>query len=251
MQFVIVGTQRTGSSAFAIALSKHPDVFTGWEWMLNIPIWKKLAVAQQGLQLSFENLVEADRRHIEAEYHEQAYVGFRWLFRSSAQWLLHPRFSPALMVDRLYAFIHWARGEGNLKVIHIVRNDNMAWLQSKEMSRSSGLYIGKEYPKELRVQIKIGEAIKRIQSKNWVDSRLATLEDTGRYMRVRFENFASNNDLVARDALRFLGCSLDGLPSINASIHRQSRSQDKIDTVLNYEPLRAALSDRNLLLSSF
>lgn len=251
MRFVIAGTQRTGSSAIAIAIAKHPDVFTGWEWILDIPVWRKLVVAKQGLGLNFANLVEADRKHIAAEYHQQEFVGFRWLFRSSAKWMVHPRFSPALMIDRLEAFICWARREESLKVIHITRNDNMAWLQSKEMSRSSGLYIGKEYPKELRVEVSIEEALKRIQAKDWVDSRLSTLSETGRYIRVRFEDFAMNNDQVARDALRFLGCDLEGLPNINASIKRQSRSQGSGDTILNYEPLRAALSERNLLLSSF
>lgn len=249
--FIVVGTQRTGSSALAIALAKHPDVFTGWEWVLDIPVWRKMAIAKQGLGLNFENLVEADRKHIEAEYRQQKFVGFRWLFRSSAKWILHPRLSPALMLDRLEGFIDWARREDKLRVIHIVRNDNMAWLQSKEMSRSSGLYIDKEYPKDLRVEISVEEALKRIQSKNWVDTRLGSLEDTGRYLRVRFEDFARNNDQVARDALGFLGCDLAGLPSFDATIRRQNRSQSNGDPVLNYERLRSALSEHNLLMSAF
>lgn len=250
-RFIIVGTQRTGSSAFAISLSKHPDIFTGWEWMLDIPIWEKLAIAQQGLALNFENLVEADRKHVAAEYHGQPLVGFRWLFRSSAKWLLHPRFSPALFIDRLELFIDWARREDNLKVLHIVRNNNMAWLQSKEMSLSSGLYIDKAYPKDLKVEINVKEALKRLQTKNWVDSRLASLEGTGRYMRVRFEEFAQDNDQVTRKALGFLGCQLEGLPSFDASIRRQSRSKGSGDTITNSEALRAVLAERNLLFSEF
>jgi len=217
----------------------------------TFPYGRNWPSLKRGLERSFVNLVEADRKHIEAEYRRQRFIGFRWLFRSSAKWVLHPRFSPALAIDRLETFIDWARREDSLKVIHIVRNDNVAWLQSKEMSRSSGLYIGKEYPKELRVEIDVREALKRIRSKNWVDARLGSLEGTGRYLRVRFEDFARNNDQVARDALGFLGCDLDGLPSFDASIRRQNRSRSDGDTVLNYEPLRIALAERNLLLSSF
>ena len=33
--FVIVGTQRTGSSALAEAISLHPMVASGWEWTNN------------------------------------------------------------------------------------------------------------------------------------------------------------------------------------------------------------------------
>lgn len=249
--FIIVGTQRTGSSAFANALARHPGVFVGWEWILNIPAWRKLAVAKQATKLNFENLVDAHRKHIEAEYRQQQFVGFRWLFRSSAKWMDHPRLAPALMLDRLEGFLDWARRDSHLRVIHIVRNDHMGWLLSKEMARSSGIYVGKEYPKGLKVAITIKEALKRIQSKVWVDSRLGSLADTGRYFRVRFEDFAANNDQVARGALAFLGCNLDGLTNLEATIRRQSHSADSGDGILNYEQLQAALSERGLLMSSF
>lgn len=194
--FIIVGTQRTGSSAFANALARHPGVFVGWEWMLNIPAWKKVAIAKQATKLNFENLVEAPHKHIEAEYRQQQFVGFRWLFRSSAKWMAHPRLAPALMLDRLEGFLDWTR-RSHLRVIHIVRNDHMGWLRSKI----------------------------------WINTGLGSLADTGRYFRVRFEDFAANNDEVAHGAIGFLGCNLDGLPSLEAAILRQNRAADSGDGI--------------------
>ena len=133
--FLIVGTQRTGSSAMAEAIDNQDEIACGWEWTQHAVPWKEIESAKHGLKGNFTGLKEKHRQHMKRTMTDQCqWLGYRRLFRASGKWLLHPRFAPALLLDRLEAHIDWLKESHDIDIIHIVRDDNIEWLKSKYVS---------------------------------------------------------------------------------------------------------------------
>lgn len=175
-------------------------------------------------------------------------LGFRRLFRSSDKWWLHPSLSPALWIDRLEAHLKWLARHSELRVVHIVRRDNLAWLMSKALSSETGRYFGDSYPEDARASICVQSAIKRLAAKHWVDARLKTLEWTNPYLRVVYEDFRADNRAYAERVVEFLGHDPNALPPLVMQAKPQSR-HDGGAVVTNAEALRRALQAHDMLIA--
>ena len=240
VNFLVVGTQRTGSSAVAEAISLHPKVACGWEWTLRESPRKKVAIAEAALAGDFSVLSPKHQEHMRAcNAADKPFLGFRCLFRSSDKWLGHPRFAPAIMIDRLEAFRKWLARNPRIHVVHIVRSDDLAWLKSKTLARATGKYIHAKYPDDLRVSLNIGEARRRVRSKAWVDGRLSMLQLSNPYVHVEYQDFAADNQAVARQICAFLGCNPTELP-VHA-LRLQSQSAASSASISNIDEVRRAL----------
>ncbi len=250
--FLIVGTQRTGSSALGNGIGLHPNVTCGWEWTLRVAPWRAISIAEAGLAKKFNSLTQADQDHMaKSDASNSATLGFRKLFRSSNKWIVHPKYSPALLLDRLEAHINWLRKSSQIKIIHILREDNLGWLTSKALSKESGLYFGEPYADDLAVRVDIREAVKRVIAKDWVDSRLASLRQSNPYMLIRYEEFRNNNAEAVSRALRFLGEDPVVTPPIEKHMKAKPQSRKDVrESVTNFAELEAALSVRGLLRST-
>jgi hypothetical protein len=238
--FLIVGIQRSGSGAFAEALNCHPHIACGAEWTQRT--WRKLSIAEAALAGDFSILPQKHATDMERRLVAQKrVVGFRRLFRASARWIVHPGFAPALIADRLQAHLAWLGQHPEVHVIHLVRHDLVAWLSSKAFARAAG-YSGK-YPDDLRVTIDVGQAVRRVRAKVWIDGRLATLAGSNPYLQIQYEDFLDDNLGQARKAMTFLGCDAALLPALSLRIP-QSRGSDA--RVENLEELKLRLRESSL-----
>lgn len=246
--FTIVGTQRTGSTALYQSLNCHPEIACGGEWVQYVTWHKKLKVIQDALDGNFTVLTPRDQQLISKVYHQRTrWLGFKLLFRSSDKWLLHPRFSPSLWLDRLEEYLRWLSQRPDIHVIHIIRRDAMEWLKSKYLSSETGLFSGKQYPDGIKVKIPLNGAVKRLYTKNWIDTRLATLANTNPYLRVYYEDFLMCNYTAILPLIQFLQC--DPMKLVKADdgiLKRQSKSSVE-NYVLNYNQLFTELKHRDLL----
>ncbi len=249
--FMIVGTQRTGSSVIGESLGLHPESTCGWEWTQRGSRGGKFKIAERALAGDFSALSQADQEHM-ARVHNagKTYLGFRRLFRSSHWWLLHPSLSPALFMDRLEGHLRWLRSHPDIYIIHIVRSNNVDWLKSKFLASQSDLFFGKKYPDGMKVTIPVREAIMRLRAKNWVDARLASLKNSNPYLRLSYEDFLADKDKVTAAALVFLQCDPTAAPVGEAKLMRQSKGQ-ATDYVSNYQELQTELEKRKLLTAQF
>src|SRR5690606_7926636 len=106
--FLIVGTQRTGSTALVNCLHLHAEIACGGAWTQHLPSLRKLSALRRALGADFSILIPKHREWIGEQYHSDTrWLGCKVLFRSSDKWLLHPRLSPALWIDRLDAHVRW------------------------------------------------------------------------------------------------------------------------------------------------
>ena len=248
--FLIVGTQRTGSSAIAEALSFHPMISCGWEWTQDVLWHRKLSVAKRALTGYFEVLSEKDRAHMVKTFNPKGkWLGFRRLFRASNKWIIHPRFSPALWMDRFEEHLKWIAMRDDIHIIHVVRNNNLAWLRSKFMSRKTNLYVGKRYPEGVKIYVPVKDAVARVRSKKWVDDRLASLAATNPYLCINYEQFVMNEPDVVAQAFHLLGCEWNGSVRGEHKVTPQSVCSVN-EQVANYDDLVLALQRENLLESA-
>jgi hypothetical protein len=248
--FVIVGTQRTGSSALAESIGLHPAVACGWEWSLRVPWHLKIAAPEKAFRGDFSLLADHEREHMERIFSEKTvWLGYRSLFRSSDKWLIAPKYSIALLADRFHAYLRWLSQQADLHIVHIVRRDNIEWLKSKFVSSASNSYVGKEYPEDLKISIPISASVKRLLSKDWVDNRLRQLSQTNPYLLVRYEDFLENRQRVLAEALQFLSLDAQYTAKREPRISKQSAG-DASRYISNYSVLRETLANLGLLTSS-
>ncbi len=168
------------------------------------------------------------------------WLGFKLLFRSSDKWLVHPRFSLPLWLDRMENYLQWLSKRRDTHIIHIVRCDAIEWLKSKYPAYS------RQYREGVKVEIPLRETIKRLRAKNWVDGRLATLADTNPYIRISYEDFADSSHETTAHVLRFRQCDAMERCRIEHRVRRQSKGS-AADYILNYNQLITELGRRDLL----
>jgi hypothetical protein len=206
LPFLVVGTQRTGTSAIAEQVGLHPAITCGWESTNHVWPFRRIAVAEQVLAGDFRNLLEKEREYLAGVHHEgKRALGFRRLFRSSAKWLIGPSWAPALWADRLEAHLKWLRRRPEIHVIHITRSDNLAWLKSMGLAKATDSYVGKSYPQDAAARWSLGEAHRRVLTKHWIGRRLATLRQSNPYINVSYEGFRADNAGVVGELVEFLG----------------------------------------------
>jgi hypothetical protein len=247
--FIIVGTQRTGSSALAEGISTHPKIACGWEWTQRVNALKLPTISKKALfNHEFDGLNEKNREYAQSIFREDLeYFGYRRLFRASSRWFLHPYFSPLVVIERLDWHLDWIV-ENQISVIHIVIADNLGWLKSKAVTKKTGSFSGEKYADDIQAEIAPSEALKRIKAKHWLDGKLASLKDRTPYIQVVYEEFKENNFTEVKRVIEFLGQDPALLPSLDTEMKLKPQSS-KPDTEMlsNYVQLASVLEKNSLL----
>jgi hypothetical protein len=244
--FLIVGTQRIGSTVLGQSIGLHPKIAAGVEWTLSVPAHRKVHVMERIFAADFSVLSKGQQERAAKLMGPQTeWLGFRCLFRASDKWLLHPRYAPAIWLDRLEGHIRWLGKHRHARIIHIVRRDNVAWLRSKVLLAKLEHDRRKPYPEGMKVVVPLKEAKARSRAKDWVDSRLSSLAKTNPYLRIYYEDFLANPDETIGSMLRFLDCDPKDIEGRKARVSKQSHERID-DQVVNYRELVGALEDSNL-----
>jgi hypothetical protein len=245
--FLIVGTQRTGSTALVRSLTFHPEIACGDEWTQHVPVHRKLSVTSRALAADFSVLTEAQRRRIAPAFGPQTrWLGFKLLFRSTGKWFVSPRLAPALWLDRFDGYRKWIANHPLLRVIHIVREDPIDWLKSKYLADTSRAYAGKAYPENLTIEIPIGEALRRLEAKRWIDDRLAVLAATNPYLCISYEEFLVSDRSVVERLMAFLSCDPAQLRDFDYRKQRKQSHRAASEYISNHDALKAELSRRGI-----
>jgi LPS sulfotransferase NodH len=245
--FIVLGTQRTGSSAITKLINSHPNILCGLEWTASKPRKKKIETASDLLSCNFKSLQVYDKEYVDIKYSENInWVGFKILFSSSDKWILNPRYSIALWFDQLSNHLNWLKSRQDTHVIHIVRNDNMDWIKSVFLAKTTKMFSEKKYPDGLKIHINVKKAISRIKSKNWVYNQIASLKFTNPYCQVEYEEFNNDKRKTATRIMHFLNCDPSLMDYSKFNAVKQSKHHAK-KYILNYSQLHSALKRNDLL----
>ena len=220
----------------------HPEIACGGEWTQNAPSHRKLWTAEQSLSANFAVLTAPQRRRIEQSFGEHTrWLGFKLLFRSSGKWLVHPRVAPALWFDRFGAFLRWIAARPTLHVVHIVRNDPIEWLKSKYLADTTHFYTGKEYPDDLTIEVPVGEALRRLHAKRWIDQKLSGLSESNPYLCVCYEELLESNRNIVFKLMEFLRCDKSKLREFDYRRQIKQAKRTASDYISNYQQLVDAI----------
>lgn len=242
-QFMIVGTQRTGSSAFAEKLSLHPQVACGWELTESWDVLRKVHVMEQVLSGNFSGVPSRKRQHLQSALDENTvWLGFRRLFGATDKWLFHPSLSAKLLTDRFESHLRWFTTHPDVHILHIRRRDDLEWLKSKYIARKTDSFSGKSYPENIQVHIPQAEAKRRVAAKYWIDSRLRSLANSNPYHQVVYEDFAEQPVAATTGALSLLACDGRDVPWGQAVMKQQSRKK-AADYISNIEEIERAVAE--------
>jgi len=245
--FIIVGTQRTGSSALGEAIAFHSKVVCGWEWTERVSRKNKIPFAQRALMGDFSHLADMHKKHMADNFNSNLqWLGYRRLFGSSDKWIFHPKYSIKSWLDQLNDHIKWFRSCPDLHIIHIVRHNNIEWLKSKYVARKAGSFVGKAYPKDIKVKIPISAAVRRLQAKKWIDDQLALLERSNPYLQLSYESLSEGMDGMLASMLEFLKCAPEVSIKSGGMIKKQSNKRPQ-EYIENYEELVTQLELLDLL----
>lgn len=236
--FVITGTQRTGSTALSRLLADHPETVCGLEWNQRVSWSKRIIACQRGLRGLYQELIPKHRDHLAPQFNpENRWIGYRNLFGSNPVWLFSPSAAPSLIRDRFRECIEWWRRD-DIAIIHVTRADNLAWLRSRLKARQDKSYWANRPYSNDQVYIPVSLAKKTIEMKNWLDSQLAALQHTNPYLNIRHEDL---NDIeqCASAVQNFLGISRRAAPAMPAV---QSSGVSVEQHLANYPALRKAIA---------
>ncbi|MGY6213936.1 sulfotransferase [Methylolobus aquaticus] len=242
--YLIVGTFRTGSSAFAEQLGLHPGVTCGWESTEHVFGVARVKLAEDFLRGRFDGLRPNERAFLRDRHGpEIEVIGFRLLFRSTPKWFFHPRFSPVHVVEGFNPHLRWLQSRRDISIIHLVRSDNLEWLKSIACARATQRYFGQEYPQDLAVTWNVPEALKRVRMKHYLGQRFGELSSSHAYIRVGYEEFRSDNRAVVGRVCDFLGVnSAMPLQAVPRAVIQSNTSH----RITNTEELRLALEKYGL-----
>ena len=174
------------------------------------------------------------------------WIGCRRLFGASNLWFGSPSLSIKLLYDRFHAHMRWLRRQSDVHIIHIVREDHTAWLKSKFVAKAVGAYVGSSYPADIEVTIPIGNALRRVEAKVWIDGQLTQLAHSNPYLRISYEDFGQRLPDLGRQAADFLGENGGEIDVGFSTIERQSEKSTE-QYVANFAELNAALAKRGYL----
>jgi hypothetical protein len=236
-KFIITGTQRTGSSALAESIAFSQSICCGWEWT-QFTLWhNKISVADEALNGNFNVLKQKHKEHmINQKVDSAEWIGYRRLFRSSDKWIIHPKYAPALIIDRLVDHKNWLKKNPDIHVIQIVRKNKIEWLKSMYLSKKLQSYIGKEYPRETKIDVPIIRAIKRLKTKQHIDSELSKIKRYNPHLLVEYEKFLDYPAETLNEIMDFLNCRHIKIKNKKGKIKKQSTMLAK-NYIKNYDRL--------------
>lgn len=122
-----------------------------------------------------------------------------------------------------------------------MRNDRIEWLKSKYLAGKSRAFAGKGYPEGLTVHVPVGEALRRLETKAWIDARLSRLADSNPYVRVSYEEFLDSDHDIVNRLMAFLDCDQSKLGEFDYRKQQRQSKRPASHYITNHDQLIAAL----------
>jgi LPS sulfotransferase NodH len=199
-KFVVISTQRTGSTLLIKLLDSHPEVLCAGE-IFYPPSGSEYAIRRyidQSLGRSLKNQIARRRlvkEFLDDFYSQQGYsaIGFKFMY------------SQARHIPRCYPSVMRYLEDNHIHVIHGVRNNLLRVVLSRVSSKSSGVYRSTTPVERKPIYLPPKALVKELsrlreEGSRWED-RLSSLP----YMQVDYESLMSNRGAEEQRILEFVG----------------------------------------------
>lgn len=233
VDFVIISTQRSGSTLLRSSLGSHPEIECFGEVFL--PDYRKEQSFQEYLKIhaASKPLALFRRRHFVYEFLDNLYdsrpdlaVGFKFMYSQARYWPY--RFPMVIQYIRRH----------NVRVIHLVRENAFEICLSRQFARTTHAYHLSEERTQPSMQIDVPLLLKEMEMVERLKAKWQALLRGFDCMEVRYEDFTREKAAASGRILDFLGVN----PNIElVSPLKKVLGASKKDIVLNYPEVEAAL----------
>ena len=233
--FVLVGTQRSGTTFIRHCLNSHDDILCHGElFFKNYPdeagYFKYKEKLSAGILRHMFLRSRLVKHYLDEYYSQPGYksIGYKLMY-SQTRWLPYS-FPYAL------SYIN----KNSLSVIHVVRENVLKIHLSREVARKRKVYHAKSKTEIKKIDLDVGTLIpelKKIQAENeWWKTNFSG----GDYLSVRYESFVEDKDAESKRLLSFLGIeTYQELVSSNVKITSDTLS----DVIENYADVVSCLEN--------
>ena len=233
-RFVVLSTQRTGSTLLISSLDSHPGIFCAGE--IFFPRSGSEYAINRYARLSSLNRVQHTfcrgrlvRRFLDEFYERTGYaaIGFKYMY-SQARHI--PRRYPSAL-----KYLH----EHSIPVIHNVRQNKLRVLLSRISARSSGVYRSDRPVGLGPVNVPLGHLLEELRQLERADETWKRRMSGHDYLQVSYESFVGNQADQVRSILDFL--DIEDAHELNSPFVKVS-SRTIEETVQNYDELSRTLA---------
>ena len=233
-KFVILTTQRTGSTLLWRYLDQHPEIEGHGEVFLrslkrpdcfstflnNTPFGKiRNILNKRGMADAYLKSLEPDQSAAKA-------FGFKLMYNQNNNMLTN------LMQER------------DFHVIHLIRQNFLKIVLSRETARARSQYhlAPGEEAKSIKVRLDTETLIPDLNViQKEVDAHREIFK-SGRYMEVHYENLISNKDQVTKSIIEFLGLGEEGISKMEFPL-KKINSENLQDLIENFDEVQSVISD--------
>lgn len=225
VRFVVVGTQRTGTTLIRTSLASHPRIRCEGEVFLTGSRKTKPYPGELGfnayLSQSFHRKLghylwrgRTVRQYLDNLYSLSGYdaIGFKVMYSQVRFWR-YPMVIPFIK-------------EHQVRVIHVVRDNALKTLVSRVTAAARSLYHSTNAVSTRKVTLSIGDLQYKLreicrESTFWE----TTFRDIVPYLRITYESFSGNRELEEQRMLAFLDMDYAPLSSSLVKINPDDMSQ--------------------------
>lgn len=237
--FIIFGTQRTGTILLVRLLDSHPDVICMGELFhdadysghVKLPVPRYIKYRNSSIRRKINYLIRKNSSienylaSLESTYRgEQSAYGFK------------------LMVNQLHKNPHLYKylDDNNFKIIQIVRSNVLKVYLSLLRARLTGVYVSKDKSEKIKFEVPTDKLFENLEQLEKINEEIIGLGDLLKleYHTLGYEDLVADQDKEMMRLFSFLGVDK------NIKVHAKTRklSSDKLsDIVENYDEVANAL----------
>lgn len=229
-RFIVLSTQRSGSSYLCSLLDKHPSITCLRE--LFRPGAKHAITYRRYRRSSIPRVIRhvLDSRGSIDRYLSGIYgppqpaeaLGFKLMYGQ---------------VRRYPEVVDWCR-HNEVRVVHLIRRNSLKVIVSRQIAAERGIYWSTRPVETRKVNLKTRALVARLRESNTLVEKHRALFSSLPYMEVVYEDFVADRDAELRRILEFLGCDVN----VQLTSELVKTSPDALDLLIeNYEDVRRTL----------
>lgn len=238
-KFVIVGTQRSGTTWIRTTLDSHPSITALGELFLFGRRFPRLTGTGKEIEASYRNYIgdsarlrmhdlisrqSAVERFLDETYanHGPGAIGFKFMRSHSRQF---PSVVPYILKHKV-------------AVLQVTRENVLKTLVSRETAKRRKLFHTRSAVPNIQLTLDTSALVPSLEEIATDNAELAKTFSVSRYMRVTYEDFVRNKDAELQKIYDFL--CVDSVNDVSSQL-RKINPDRLSDIITNYNEVTAAL----------
>ena len=231
IKFIVLSTQRSGSSYLCSLLDKHPAIRCVEEIFMprnrneiTYRSWRSASFSRRLKDwLNRQQSVDAYLRQLCEKHRRFDAFGFKLMYGQA---------------QRYPEVIDWCRNN-DVKVVHLIRRNSLKMVVSRKVAAKRGVYLSTRPVEAVTVNLDTRRLVRELRESERLVQRNRELFSALPYLETSYEEIMADRDQQLRRVLTFLGCEVN----VQLSSELVKTSPDSLESLIdNYGEVRATLA---------